>query len=313
MDLANVWYSYLQKNYKNYPANTNRASIIGHPCLRYLYYCRVKWQEKLPPDIAILRAYEGGKDGERIVIERLKKMGYVIVREQEPAVWSKYQLSGTIDGILKEGEKQHVIEVKNMSTNNYNRLNCPEDFRKEYYLAMYIAQVQVYMILLELESAYMILRNKNNDDMKSIAIPLDYDYAEKLLRKSEIINEHIANNTEPSRTEDEYCSECGFFHVCKPSIVQKQAVVDFAGELDSLLSRKENLKKQIVPYQEELEKIQEKIDLLLESALAKGIEKIVTENFLMQAKKIIVRERMVPGYSYWKWNTKILGARNGSE
>ena len=120
---------------KRWPCHVNRVSAIGHPCLRYLVYMRLKWQEKALPDIGLLKIFRDGNLHEEGVLKLLRESGIKIIRGQEPFFMEEYKISGHIDGVVEYNEKQYPIEIKGLGW-DWNTINSIEDMfeHNKYYI-----------------------------------------------------------------------------------------------------------------------------------------------------------------------------------
>jgi len=56
-----------QRKIKGYPVNSNRASDLGVPCVRYHVLNRTRWQEKSLHDVGLQFVFDMGNEIEEIV------------------------------------------------------------------------------------------------------------------------------------------------------------------------------------------------------------------------------------------------------
>ena len=205
-----------------YPCHVNRASAIGHPCERYLVYCRTHWDQRPKHSWKLQAIFDEGNWQEKIVEDDLKKAGFDIV-EQQVAFKIKDQLiTGHIDGKLFLPPELIPFETKSMNPYIWDSIHCIEDMlnHKRPWVRHYPSQLQTYLFGHDKEYGIFILKNKSNGLIKVIDVYLDYDFVELLLQKAERVNEHIDKETTPPKIEDaEYCVECAFRHICLPDII----------------------------------------------------------------------------------------------
>lgn len=243
-------YAYLDSKRRVYPAHYNRASAIGHPCERYLVYMRTAWQEASPPDIRLQGIFEFGKDYEQLLRKRLTEAGYMFRVPYRPEVWHNLQLSGTNDGDISwdEGRTWHTIEIKGLHPYFFGRVSKWDDFlHMGPIYSKYPAQCQIYMLLNNIEDMYFLIGCKGTYDVKFLPIPLEYEFAEKLLKKIERVNTHVAAGTLPDKLEDmEACDLCEYREHCLPDtyygpgawITNEADFVELLDERDVLAAEK---------------------------------------------------------------------------
>ena len=56
-----------ERKIKGYPVNSNRASDLGVPCVRYHVLNRTRWQEKALHDVGLQFVFDMGNEIEEIV------------------------------------------------------------------------------------------------------------------------------------------------------------------------------------------------------------------------------------------------------
>lgn len=299
LNIAEKYDNWLTSQRKIYPCHTNRASQIGHPCLRYLFYMRTSWQEQELPSISMIRIFEEGRNQERLIRQLLLQLGYHIEREQESFEWRKYQITGTIDGVIIHNGKSYCFEFKSLSDVNFKSINSIEDIKnsKKSYIRNYIAQIMTYLMLSEKEQGILLLKNKSTGELKEIVIDMDYDYMEEILKKVEKVNEAVAKNEPPERYETPDCMECPFLLKCQPTIVNTEPEIGINNKLDEIIDKIEMLKEQIEPIEKQIKEYDKlKKDLLLKT----NKDIIITNKYMIEKKVISVKPR--DGYEYIKWD-----------
>lgn len=178
------------------------ASIIGHPCVRYLWlafrWASLEWlngrQERL---------LETGKREEDIAVENLKKAGVEIINTGKDQLDLDFgcHVKGHPDGIILSGvpeasQTKHVWEHKTMSDSNFKNLkkNGVKEAKPLHY-----AQMQVEMLALDIDRALYQVLNKNDSEIYTERVRLDRDFAENLIRRAQEI---VLQDRIPKRLSD---------------------------------------------------------------------------------------------------------------
>ena len=68
-----------QSEITRYPVHINYASLMGHPCLRFLVYNRLNWKDKPLPDLEKKLIFDEGHYQEQRVIRDMMDAGIEIV------------------------------------------------------------------------------------------------------------------------------------------------------------------------------------------------------------------------------------------
>lgn len=240
---------------KVFPCHTNRASEIGHDCLRFLVLNRTRWQDKQLHDVELQFIFDEGIVQERAVEDTLREAGFELSNQQRASFEHHQNISGHIDGFL--GHKVLIpdpipYEIKGLSDWNWGSINSYEDMKnsKQWYIRKYPAQLQIYLYMNEKEIGIYILKNKGTGRLKFIPVTLDYEYVETLLQKAEKINAYVSSGEIPNETTSDIkvCESCAFNHICfkDREMSQTVAVLDNAviAEKTALLMSKEATAKE---------------------------------------------------------------------
>jgi CRISPR/Cas system-associated exonuclease Cas4 (RecB family) len=265
------------KKIKQYPVNSNRASDLGNPCLKYHVFNRTKWQEKSLHDVGLQMVFDMGNAIEDIVLKELAEAGVKVIEQQRAFTWPEYQISGHCDGKIVTDDGIYPMEIKSCSPYVFKSINTINDMinGKYGYLRKYPAQLTLYMLMDNKEKAVFIFKDKSSGAMKEIWFNLDYQLGETLLKRAEAINKHIAAGTLPEPINQEiWCGNCPFAHICLPVQIGKEVEID-TGDLAELLDRQEELKPAVKEYDE----IDEQIKSMVE-----GKEKILAGNWFITGK-----------------------------
>ena len=235
------------------PCNSNRASQLGHDCVRYLVYERTAWDQKVPHDVGLQYIFDMGNDVENIVIRELKEAGFNIEQQQRDFQDKDHRITGHIDSIINVDGDKYLLEIKSVSPYIFDTLIDEKSIRnhKLSYIRKYYAQLNLYLYLAGLgEKGILLFKNKTNGRYKEIIVNLDYDYCENLLKRATQIENHLKNDTLPERIEydENLCNGCPYNHICCPS--PKSEGVKFIDneEVQELLEEYDELKEKAARF-----------------------------------------------------------------
>ncbi len=293
----------LEKERKIYPVNSNRASELGHPCLRYLVFLRTRWQEQTTPHVSVLLRLMHGEIYERVAKNLIEKSNLIVVEQSRCYEWKAYQITGKIDFKIALNHKEAIpVEVKGLNPYDFQTINCIEDLlmHKKYWIRKYPAQLTLYMLMDNVEKGLFFIIDKSSFDFKCIWLDLDYVYAEELIKKAEMVNYYAASNTTPEGINDiEICQQCSFLHVCLPEIKGIEIEIISDDELEAMLRRYDELKEAVKEYDQIQKIIKKQIE---------GKEKVLIGNFLITGKYVKRKGYTVHDTEYWHW--KIMKIEN---
>lgn len=291
-----------QKKIRLHPTHVNRASEIGHPCLRYLVFKRTRWNEATLHDVALQFVFDEGNIQERAVLRDLEDAGIEILEQQRDYFWPEFQLSAHLDGKVKLPDSLPPLEIKSMSPFVWVKINTVDDMltSKMTHLQKYPAQLTAYCILANEPRGFLILKNKSTGQLKEIEVPLNYEYAEGLLKKCEAINAHVKNGTTPDPIEwsENTCGRCQFAHICLPEAKREALDLTNDPELEVKLKRRAELD----PIRKEYEELDEEVKTLL-----KERPKVLCGDFLILGKWIEPKGKA----KYWKTTIEQLTPQKG--
>jgi CRISPR/Cas system-associated exonuclease Cas4 (RecB family) len=278
---------------KAYPVNSNRASDLGNPCLRYHVLNRTRWEEKSLHDVGLQNVFDLGNDIEEIALRELAAAGVKVIEQQKPFNWPEYQITGHLDGLVMIEGKAYPLEIKSCSPFVFDAINTADDLKKgKYaYLRKYPVQLTLYLLMSNIEKGVFLFKNKVTGAYKEIWLDLDYELGEQALNRAEAINAHLADKTVPEAEYGEECDRCGFAHICDVNHIGKEVEID-TGELAMMLDRMDELK----PAKKEYEEIDEQVKKAVE-----GREKILAGEWFVTGKWIERKGFTVePGKSWRK-------------
>lgn len=295
-DIATAMREKVDAKRKLYPCYVNRASEIGHPCVRYLVHKRLDWKQANKPSIKTQHIFSEGNLHEDDVVSRINAAGYQIILQQQNFTWDTYQISGHIDGkILVSDEVSIPFEIKGLNPYTWNKLNTQEDFlTAAAWTIKYYAQLNLYMIMDNKEDGLWLLKNKLTGEIKQVNCKLDYAYTEEIIKKAELVNDFCEKKEypDPMKYTNFWCKECTFLHLCTPDM-------DF--DLGFELLDKKELQEKLERRDELLEASKEfkKLDGELKEDL-KGKENVILGDFVIAGKEVSKKEYTVKAMTYWK-------------
>jgi len=229
------------RNIKQWPVRSNRASELGHECLRYLVLNRTRWQEKALHDVRLQMIFDMGRVMEEAVYQDLREAGIVIVEQQRPFEWREYQITGKIDCKLAINGDVYPCEVKSASAYSFDSIETVKDMlgHKWPYMRRYPAQLTLYLLMDGKDKGLFLFKNKSTGALKELWLDLDYEFAESLVKKAEAINRHIAEGTLPDCIDyrEDTCAECSYQHICMPDRIGTEVEVVDNDELLELIER----------------------------------------------------------------------------
>jgi hypothetical protein len=159
------------------------ASLLGHPCDRYLWLS-FRWAVIEPFPGRILRLFRRGQLEEANIIALLRSIG-VDVQERAEQVRVDFggHVSGSLDGIIEGGvpeapKKRHVLECKTHSLKSFNDLQ--EKGVKES-KPQHWGQMQVYMSGSRIDRALYFAICKDDDRIYTERVRYDQEAANKLI------------------------------------------------------------------------------------------------------------------------------------
>lgn len=287
-----------RRTIKNYPCHVNRASSIGHPCERFLYYCRANWQDRALIDVGLKFIFDIGNRIEEEAVDELKAAGFMILEQQRPFSWPKFNITGHLDfKVAEKGADVAIpVEVKGLQHHEWEKLHTVEDFfnSKKHYVRGYPAQLQLYLLMSNSPEGYFYLKSKMNGMPKAVEVVLDFEYTEGIVQKVERVNKAIEAGAPPERMEYDpaVCGSCAFAHICLPSQdFGKGAEILDNEEMEGWLKRRAEL--------EPLKKEFDGLDELIKSIL-KERENLIIGNFWIKGRWKERKGYAVKDTKYWE-------------
>jgi hypothetical protein len=181
-----------------------------------------------------------------------------------------------------------------MSPHIWDRVQTLEDLEhaRQPWLRKYVAQLQVYLLLAGEERGLFVLLNKSSGALRVLEMPLDYAYAEGLLRKAERVRDAVRSGVAPERVIADHCERCPFAHVCLPDRKAGEGVgVIDSAELVALLDRRAALAEAAAEFKEADEAVKDMLP-------AKAGE-LVAGDWIIKTSERVRQPYTVKGGSYF--------------
>jgi CRISPR/Cas system-associated exonuclease Cas4 (RecB family) len=278
-----------ERKIKGYPVNSNRASDLGIPCVRYHVLNRTRWQEKSLHDSGLQFVFDMGNEIEEIVLKELAEAGVKVIEQQRSFEWKEYQITGHIDGKIMVDNIVYPVpmEIKSCSPFVFKAINSINDLKngKYGYLRKYPTQLNLYMFMDNKEKGVFLFKDKVSGQIKEIWMDIDYNMGEETLKRAEAINNHVAEGTLPDPINEEmWCDKCPFAHICLPDQIGKEIEIDTT-ELSTMLDRLEELKPAVKEYDEIDGQVKE---------LVEGREKVLAGSWFITGKYLEKKSYDIP-------------------
>ena len=218
----------VEKNTNDAPRHHLGASIVGHPCDRYIWLS-FRWIMREKFSGRMLNLFKRGHLEEKQVINNLRLAG-ISIDEVNPKTRKQFSFSdghfsGSCDGIINNGitgspNKRHIFECKTASQKSFSDLaiNGIQKSKPQHY-----AQLSIYMLKFEIDRAIYLCVNKNDDDIYVERVKLDKEFALKLVDRAHriITSDRLPEplSTSPTWFECKFCAAHAICH--KGAIAQE--------------------------------------------------------------------------------------------
>ena len=195
------------------------ASILGHPCDRWLWLSfRMAVIERFPG--RILRLFRRGQDEEAKVVSDLRAIGISVQKTgiNQSRVDFGCHVSGSIDGIIEHGvpeapKARHVLEIKTHAKKSFDDVlkNGVEKSKPQHYV-----QMQMYMAGMKIDRALYLAVCKDDDRIYTERVKFDKDVAQKAIERGHRLatNDRMPPplSTDPTWFECRFCAAHEFCH-----------------------------------------------------------------------------------------------------
>ena len=214
-----------QKGDSEEPRTYLGASIIGHPCSRYLWYC---FRHCCQGDFSgrMYRLFETGNLEEYRMAAELVSIGCEVhVQDEHGNQFSVQDIAGHFGshldgwalGIPEAPKTEHILEFKTHNRKSFDKL-VVEGVQKS--KPQHYCQMQVYMHLTGMKRALYLARNKDTDELYSERVHYNKEDALALMARALMI---ITSQEPPQGISDRsdywecrYCDANKICHGGKP-------------------------------------------------------------------------------------------------
>lgn len=228
------------------PAQSNRASSLGHPCARHLFYMRTDAVEQLPETPDTLQSiFCEGDLHEQDVLRQLTEMGLRVYGTQSSFPSNSYQVTGHVDVRLAVADSTPlVIEVKSLNQTNFDQIEAVNGIgqwesvknHSAQFIRGHYTQTIVYAFLADSENAMLLYKGKGTGEFKPVPLPLDLDHVQQCLDRAQKVNDCLAGQRlldhvgaplemlPPFISDRSVCLRCPFARtVCRPPGMDQNA------------------------------------------------------------------------------------------
>lgn len=198
------------------------ASVIGHPCLRSVYY-HFRWFKRDDHNGRSEGIFQDGHNFEAEMRRILSQMGAQFLDKSEDGKQLKFSaikghFGGSVDGIFiwpaMGITEPMLLECKSSKTGApFSDLEKKQvmNAKNQHYI-----QNNIYMKAFNLKNALYICKNKNDWDLYTEIFELDNSTANDNYRKAELVI--LDNELLPSRIRDKrnffVCNMCNYQSIC---------------------------------------------------------------------------------------------------
>jgi hypothetical protein len=219
------------------------ATDLGYRCERRIVYLRTLPDKAECVSVELDSIFEEGRLHQTDVRRELAELGFEVVEAETNFRDANLEISGTIDGKIAVSGDHHApripLEIKSTMGEAPSTV---EAWRAGVGLVQrYYAQIQIYLYLTSSPEGIGLWKNKATGLWSTCAAPLDYEYAETLLRRAESVRDHVRARTLPDRILDRSeCNGCPWANtVCLPAdaAVDPMLLVEDAALLAQLIER----------------------------------------------------------------------------
>lgn len=299
--LKEAFWALKEKRIRISPCNSLRASSLGNECERFLFYEQTAWEMRAPHPASAQAIFDLGNQLEDFVLRELEDSGVQVLQKQRDYVDRRYGITGHIDAKLVPPGwtgKPLPAEVKGLNPYTAESIETIDDIRnsRQAWVRKYYAQLQVYLLLDNTELGVFVVLNKVSGQLEFIDCPLDYEFAESLLKRAERVSAAVRLNEPPPRHQTAECQRCPFAHVCNPDIDFGSGVEFFDdAEVLALLKRRDELQAAADEF--------DAVDKAIKKALPKKPE-LVAGEYLLVGREVQRKAYQVTAGSYWKWDIR---------
>jgi len=267
-ELQARWERHINDRIRVYRSKSNRASEIGHPCIRKLVYGRLIGDLRKPYEFTLQTIFDEGRLHESAVKRLLSELGFEVLAAEQGFEDKEHDISGHIDGLVLWEGNQMPIEIKTMNQFTWEKVDSVSDMltASNVWVRGYPHQMNTYMHLTGTGPGLFVLKNKQTGGLKFIEMEPDAAMFDADIQKATEVNGWMArlditlglegilargpDELPPCTDQGEHCVRCDYRGwACFPEGTIGTAV-EFLDDMELLeaLDRREELKPLVAEY-----------------------------------------------------------------
>ena len=203
-----------QETIEDAPRDYIGASIIGSECMRQIWY-EYKGYKGIEVPTKTRRTWAIGKALESLVIGWLMRAGiknYDLDNINPLSQINIPYFQGSIDSLIEISNTTYILEIKTAKDASF-KIFVKKGLREWNF--QYYCQIQSYMGMSGIFSAYIVVLNKDNSELSDELIIFDAPVYQRLKEKARIVSEY---QEPPARISNSpiwfQCKLCKFNKVC---------------------------------------------------------------------------------------------------
>lgn len=202
--------SFVGRNEKQFKKVGGFHPSYTNQCARYWYYLfeGIEMETSFSPQT--YRIFDNGHAVHERIYSYLRDMG-ILVAEEIPVTYDDPPIEGTADGVIDFYGKK-LIELKSISNEGFEYRRIYKKPKDDHF-----RQAQIYMRCLDLDQAFVIYENKNNQQILPILIDKDDTFIDKLFTKYRKFYKNFVEGTipdQPYKMTSKNCSNCDLYSHC---------------------------------------------------------------------------------------------------
>lgn len=211
--LSKLMNEHLESTQKEEHRNYIGSSSIGNPCSRAIWYA-FNGHPKKPLTAKQIRTFEIGKALEGMIKEEIKQ---VLPFKDSESLATFYDddvkiFQGNVDGAVLINGRMVILEIKTANDSSFQTF-----FKKglKEWNPAYYSQVQSYMGMSKIESAYIVVLNKNTSELHDEYVMFDEIFYYGLKAKAQTISQAQEPPERINKSPLFYiCSMCRYKETC---------------------------------------------------------------------------------------------------
>ncbi len=308
-ELSEAFWRHMERKRRVSPCHSTRASSIGSECDRFLVYEQTQGELRALPPVEIQPIFDLGNTLEDHGARLLEDMGFKVLHRARDYNDRRYNITGHLDfSVWREPwPKEIPAEFKGLNPHTAGSIETAADIRdhKSPWVRKYYGQLQTYLFLSSNERGLFILLNKVSGVPSFIDCPIDYEFAEGLLKKAERVQAHVKAATLPDRKISNDCARCPFVQVCNPDIEFGKGVELFDNpEMEGMLARRAELAAARSEF--------EALDKAIKKALP-AKDALLVGDWVLSSKEVSKKAYEVKASTYRQWKFESLRAQTNEQ